>query len=84
LDVVYGLNLGLGRLRGEPHQKESQLDSLNLESSELLTAAVIAIVLFGGLGLLRVTLKLATRVLMLGCLGIVIILAVVLAIGMTS
>jgi hypothetical protein len=60
------------------------LESLNLESAELLNLAIIAVVLLGGLALLRVTFKLATRVLMLGCLGIVIILAVVLAVGMMS
>ncbi len=60
------------------------MESLNLESAELLNLAIIAVVLLGGLALLRVTFKLATRVLMLGCLGIVIILAVVLAVGMMS
>ena len=60
------------------------MEILNLESAELLNIAIIAAVLVGGLALLRVTLKLATKVLMLGCLGIVIILAVVLAFGMMS
>ena len=60
------------------------MEILNLESAELLNMAIIAAVLVGGLALLRVTLKLATKVLMLGCLGIVLILAVVLAFGMMS
>ena len=68
----------------EPKQKERQLESLNLESAELMRIAVVAVVLLGGLGLLRLTLKLATRVLMLGCLGIVIVLAIMLALGIMS
>ena len=65
-------------------KKERQLESLNLESAELMRIAVIAVILLVGLGLLKLTLKLATRVLMLGCLGIVIVLAVMLALGIMS
>jgi len=60
------------------------MESLNLESAELIRIAIVALVLFIGLGLLRVTLKLATRVLMLGCVGIVVILAVLVALGMMA
>ena len=60
------------------------MESLNLESAELMRIAVIAVILLVGLGLLKLTLKLATRVLMLGCLGIVIVLAVMLALGIMS
>jgi hypothetical protein len=65
-------------------RKECQMESLNLESAELIRIAIVALVLFAGLGLLRVTLKLATRVLMLGCVGIVVILAVLVALGMMA
>jgi hypothetical protein len=58
------------------------MESLNLESAELIRIAIVALVLFVGLGLLRLTLKLATRVLMLGCAGIVVILAVLVALAM--
>jgi len=60
------------------------MESLNLESAELIRIAIVALVLFAGLGLLRLTLRLATRVLMLGCLGIVVILAVLVALGMMT
>jgi len=60
------------------------LESLNLESAELTRIIIIAVILLGGLGLLKLTLKLATRVLMLGCLGIVIVLAVLIALGVMS
>ena len=60
------------------------MENLNLESAELTRIIIVAVVLLGGLGLLRLTLKLATRVLMLGCLGIVIVLAVMLVLGMAS
>jgi hypothetical protein len=60
------------------------MESLNLESAELIRIAIVALVLFLGLGLLRVTLKLATRVLMLGCVAIVVILAVLVALGMMA
>ena len=60
------------------------MEGLNLDSAELIRIIVIAVVLLGGLALLRVTLKLATRVLMLGCLGIVAVLAVLIALGMMS
>lgn len=60
------------------------MESLNLESAELTQIIIVAVILLGGLGLLKLTLKLATRVLMLGCLGIVIVLAVLIALGVTS
>jgi hypothetical protein len=65
-------------------RKERQLESLNLESAELTRIFIIAVILLSGLGLLKLTLKLATRVLMLGCLGIVIVLAVLIALGVMS
>lgn len=60
------------------------MESLNLESAELTRIAIVALVLFVGLGLLRLTLKLATRILMFGCVGIVIVLAVLLVLGMAT
>lgn len=60
------------------------MESLNLESAELIRIAIVALVLFAGLGLLRLTLKLATRILMFGCVGIVVVLAVLLVLGMAS
>ena len=60
------------------------MESLNLESAELIRILIIAAVLFGGLALLKVIFKLATRVLMLGCLGIVVILAVLFVLGVAS
>ncbi len=70
--------------RNDFKRKERQLESLNLESAELTRIFIIAVILLGGLGLLKLTLKLATRVLMLGCLGIVIVLAVLIALGVMS
>lgn len=60
------------------------MESLNLESAELTQIIIVAVILLGGLGLLKLTLKLTARVLMLGCLGIVIVLAVLIALGVTS
>lgn len=70
--------------RDDFERKEPQLESLGLEPAELTRIFVIAVILLGGLGLLKLTLKVATRVLMLGCLGIVVILAVMIALGVMS
>jgi len=60
------------------------LESLNLESAELIRILIIAAVLLGGLALLKVVFKLATRVLMLGCLGVAVILAILFVLGVAS
>jgi len=51
---------------------------LNLETADVIRILIIAVVLFAGLGLLKLVLKLTMKVLALGCLGVVIILAVLL------
>jgi len=60
------------------------LESLNLTTAELVRIIVVAVVLLGGLALLRWVLKLTTRILALGCLGILVVLAVLVVMGMMA
>ncbi len=60
------------------------MESWNLTSAEMVRILVLAVILFAGLGILRWVLKLTTRVLTLGCLGIVVLLALLAAIQMAA
>ncbi|MBN1313884.1 MAG: hypothetical protein JXA42_00380 [Anaerolineales bacterium] len=57
------------------------MNSLNLESAEIVRILIVAVALIGALGLLKLAFKLTKRILMLGCLGIVIILGVMLVLA---
>ena len=60
------------------------MESLNLTTAELVRIIVVAVVLLGGLALLRWALKLTARILALGCLGILAVLAVLVVMGMMA
>ena len=60
------------------------MESLNLTTAELVRIIVVAVVLLGGLALLRWALKLTARILALGCLGILVVLAVLVVMGMMA
>jgi len=60
------------------------VESWNLTSAEMVRILVLAVILFAGLGILRWVLKMTTRVLTLGCLGIVVLLALLAAIQMAA
>ena len=60
------------------------MESLNLTSAEMVRILVLAVILFAGLGILRWVLKMTTRVLTLGCLGIVVLLALLAVIQMAA
>ncbi|NOR83185.1 MAG: hypothetical protein GQ526_06795 [Ardenticatenales bacterium] len=60
------------------------MESWNLTSAEMVRILVLAVILFAGLGILRWVLKMTTRVLTLGCLGIVVLLALLAAIQMAA
>ncbi|MCK4832029.1 MAG: hypothetical protein KAS81_04645 [Anaerolineales bacterium] len=60
------------------------MESWNLTSAEMVRILVLAVILFAGLGILRWVLKMTTRVLSLGCLGIVVLLALLAAIQMAA
>jgi hypothetical protein len=64
--------------------RRCQLDTLNLTRPELLRVIVIAVVLLAGLGILRWVLKLTARILALGCLGIAVLVAVLMVMGMLT
>ena len=60
------------------------MESLNLTSAEMVRILVLGVILFAGLGILRWVLKVTTRVLALGCLGIVVLLALLAVIQMAA
>ena len=60
------------------------MESLNLESAELVRLVVVGVILLGGLAVLRWVFKLTTRILTMGCLGAVVILAVLLIMAVAS
>ncbi len=60
------------------------MESLNLSSAEMIQIFVLAVILFAGLGIVRWVLKVTTRVLALGCLGIVVLLAALVAVQMIA
>ena len=57
------------------------MDSLNLETTEIVRLAIIAVALFAALGLFRLVFKTTKRLLTIGCLGILIILAVLVVLA---
>ena len=58
------------------------MEQLNLESAELIRIAVITVVLLVGLGLLRLAFKLTKHLLTMGCLGILVLAAVLTLLAM--
>lgn len=55
-----------------------------METAEIVRIAIIALVLLGGLMLLRFAFKLASRVLALGCVGILLVLGVLVVLAMAA
>ena len=60
------------------------MESLNLTSAEMVRILVLAVILFAGLGILRWVMKMTTRFLALGCLGIVVLLALLVVFQMAA
>lgn len=58
------------------------MNLVNLESAELIRIAIIGVILLAGLGLLRLAFKITQRILTLGCLGILIITAILTVVAM--
>jgi hypothetical protein len=61
-------------------ERRCLVESLNLTSAEMVRILGLAVILFAGLGILKWILKMTTRVLALGCLGIVVLLALLVVI----
>jgi len=58
------------------------MDAINLETAEIIRIAVVAVILLGGLALLRFALKLTAKILTIGCLGVALVLGALVALSL--